>query len=45
MKRRMSYETPEAELLVIRYEECFLQATFNGDGNEKPYPDEEEDFN
>ena len=47
MKRRMCYETPEAELLVIRYEEGFLQTSpFNGDGNERPiYDGDEEDFN
>lgn len=46
MELKRFYETPEAELLVIRHEESFLQTTWNSDGNEKPiYDGDEEDFN
>jgi hypothetical protein len=41
MKRRQLYEAPDAEILVIRHEESFLQTTWNGDGNEIPGEDEE----
>ena len=46
MKNRLNYETPEAELFVIRFEEGFLQdSPFNRDGNRKLIIDEEdEDF-
>jgi hypothetical protein len=44
MKRRQLYETPDAELLVVRQEENFLQTGFNGDNNEDPYDDGEENL-
>lgn len=44
MKSRSFYETPEAELLVIHFEEGFLQVTYNGDGNEIPGSGGEDDF-
>ncbi len=45
MELRRHYETPEAELVVIRFEEHFLDGTYNGDNNEKwRVSDEDEDF-
>ena len=44
MKSRSCYEKPEAELLVIHYEEGLLQVSFNDDWNEKLKDGGEEDF-
>ena len=45
MKTKSSYSQPEAELLVIHYEEGFLQTSpFNEDGNQRPIDGGEEDY-
>lgn len=43
MELKRFYEKPEAELLVIRHEESFLQTTWNPDGNE--IFDEDDEYN
>ena len=44
MSVRHSYEKPEAELLVVRFERDFLGGTYNPDGNENLKQVIEEDF-
>ena len=41
LRAQSPYQAPEAEVLVIRFEERFLNGT-NGDGNDKLDPDGEE---
>lgn len=43
MELRRHYETPEAELVVIRFEEHFL-GTYNGDNNEKWGVSDEDEY-
>ena len=33
MNKKQLYSAPEAELLVVRFEECFLQSTVNSYGS------------
>lgn len=42
LRAHSPYQAPEAEVLVIRFEERFLDGTYNGDGNDKLDPDGEE---
>jgi hypothetical protein len=37
-RTRIPYESPQAEVLIVRFEEQFLQGTngYNGDNNGKP---------
>ena len=44
MSFRHSYEKPEAELLVVRFEQDFLGGTYNASMNEKLVTVNEEDF-
>ena len=45
MNKKQLYSAPEAELLVIRIEENFLQSpTFSSKGTEVMSVEEEEDF-
>ncbi len=41
LRAHSPYQAPEAEVLVIRFEERFLNGT-NGDGNDMPDTDGEE---
>ena len=43
MNKNPFYAAPEAELLVVRFEENIM-LSYNGDNNEKPIDGGEEDF-
>ena len=44
MQKKLLYSAPEAELLVIRFEENIMSPQFSTKGTETMTVDEEEDF-